>query len=150
MSGNIERIRSRREFIIETTSALAKGGGLLAGAAAIGCSESTPPDGIPVVRLAELAQGDTPFTTLRILVRRDGNSVHAINLTCTHQTCLVAPAANGFRCPCHGSEFAADGKVLRGPALWPLRHVKLALNANGMIAAFPAEQVPAEWRLTVG
>ncbi len=41
----------------------------------------------------------------------------AISLTCTHQGCTVQKAEDGkFHCPCHGTVFAADGKVLKGPA----------------------------------
>ncbi|MBF2064030.1 MAG: FAD-dependent oxidoreductase [Calothrix sp. C42_A2020_038] len=44
-------------------------------------------------------------------------SSEAISLTCTHQGCIVKMAEDGkFHCPCHGAVFAADGKVLKGPA----------------------------------
>ncbi len=49
------------------------------------------------------------------LFRKDGR-VYAISTVCTHLGCIVKPAPDGFDCPCHGSKFAPDGAVLRGPA----------------------------------
>lgn len=42
----------------------------------------------------------------------------AVNPKCTHQGCDVKWSAGEkkYECPCHGSYFAADGKVLQGPA----------------------------------
>jgi carotenoid phi-ring synthase / carotenoid chi-ring synthase len=54
------------------------------------------------------------------------NSQEAISLTCTHQGCTVKMAEDGkFHCPCHGAVFAADGKVLKGPAQRDLSKFKV-------------------------
>jgi cytochrome b6-f complex iron-sulfur subunit len=41
-----------------------------------------------------------------------------INAVCTHLGCVVPwnKAENKFMCPCHGSQYNSDGKVVRGPA----------------------------------
>lgn len=45
------------------------------------------------------------------------DSTEAISLTCTHQGCTVALAADKkFHCPCHGAVYDETGKVLAGPA----------------------------------
>jgi len=63
------------------------------------------------------------------LVREADGGVHAISLVCTHLGCLVKPVEGGFDCPCHGSKFAADGEVTRGPAPQPLPW--LAVEGDG-------------------
>jgi cytochrome b6-f complex iron-sulfur subunit len=42
----------------------------------------------------------------------------AVNPKCTHQGCTVKWIASEkkYDCPCHDAEFAADGKVVKGPA----------------------------------
>ncbi len=42
----------------------------------------------------------------------------AVNPKCTHQGCDVKWVAGEkkYECPCHEANFAADGKVLKGPA----------------------------------
>jgi cytochrome b6-f complex iron-sulfur subunit len=46
----------------------------------------------------------------------------AVNPKCTHKGCTVNWVAGEkkYACPCHDSDFAADGKVLKGPATEPL------------------------------
>ncbi len=48
----------------------------------------------------------------------DPKKVLAVNPRCTHQGCEInwVPGEKKYDCPCHDSEFAADGKVLKGPA----------------------------------
>ena len=57
-----------------------------------------------------------------IVLRNSNNTLSAVSLLCTHQGCQVdwKNSSNSLVCPCHGSEFAADGKVLTGPAQSPL------------------------------
>jgi Rieske Fe-S protein len=62
----------------------------------------------------------------RIAIYRDEAGIlHALSSVCTHRGCDVE--WNGeekvWDCPCHGSRFAADGAVLRGPAAQPLPSV---------------------------
>jgi cytochrome b6-f complex iron-sulfur subunit len=51
-----------------------------------------------------------------VAVFRDAGGVFAISRVCTHLGCLVKSEADGFHCPCHGSRFAPDGTVIKGPA----------------------------------
>jgi cytochrome b6-f complex iron-sulfur subunit len=46
----------------------------------------------------------------------------AVNSKCTHNGCEVKweTGEKKYDCPCHDAEFAADGKVLKGPASSPL------------------------------
>jgi nitrite reductase/ring-hydroxylating ferredoxin subunit len=47
---------------------------------------------------------------------RDAEGVYAISTVCTHLGCIVKAQADGFSCPCHGSRYAPDGSVVKGPA----------------------------------
>jgi Rieske Fe-S protein len=56
---------------------------------------------------------------------RDQGTLRAFAITCPHLGCSYAfdDGKRHFVCPCHGSEFALDGKVLHGPATSPLSHL---------------------------
>ncbi|WP_437033918.1 FAD-dependent oxidoreductase [Streptomyces sp. enrichment culture] len=59
----------------------------------------------------------------RLAVYRDEDgTLHAVSARCTHLGCLVDfnSAERAWECPCHGSRFDTDGKVIQGPATRPL------------------------------
>ena len=47
---------------------------------------------------------------------RQGNEFRALYQVCTHLGCLLRPTQDGFACPCHGSKFDQDGKLIASPA----------------------------------
>jgi cytochrome b6-f complex iron-sulfur subunit len=58
-----------------------------------------------------------------VLVAHTGaDSFVALTATCTHQTCTISAfSGQAYVCPCHGSQFDMNGRVLNGPAARALR-----------------------------
>ena len=56
------------------------------------------------------------------LYRGNDGTLRAVSAVCTHMGCLVGwnPVDRTWDCPCHGSRFAEDGRVVHGPATKPL------------------------------
>jgi Rieske Fe-S protein len=54
--------------------------------------------------------------------RDDTGRPHQCSAVCTHLGCIVSwnSTERTWDCPCHGSRFTSDGKLLNGPALEPL------------------------------
>ncbi len=54
--------------------------------------------------------------------RDESGGLHAVSARCTHLGCIVEwnTAERTWDCPCHGSRFGIDGRVLKGPAVDPL------------------------------
>ncbi len=82
------------------------------------------------------AETDFPMGTWTLVqslyvVAQDANGFYAYTAICTHQGCTIfKPNSNGDAiCPCHGSEFDGNGKVINGPAVLPLQH--FAVNICG-------------------
>ncbi|MDX2044399.1 MAG: Rieske 2Fe-2S domain-containing protein [Acidobacteriota bacterium] len=72
---------------------------------------------------------------------RDSEGVHAVSTICTHLGCVVKPTTEGFECPCHGSRFAVDGEVTRGPAPKALAWLKVS-NKGGAWVVDEDTKVP--------
>jgi glycine/D-amino acid oxidase-like deaminating enzyme/nitrite reductase/ring-hydroxylating ferredoxin subunit len=63
----------------------------------------------------------------KVAVYKDSKgNVHAYSAECTHMGCIVNfnTAEKSWDCPCHGSRFNTDGKVLHGPALEDLKKIE--------------------------
>ncbi len=54
---------------------------------------------------------------------------------CTHLGCTFPwnPNDQQFQCPCHGSRYAPDGTVIRGPAPLPLKLFHVAVLDNSIL-----------------
>lgn len=65
--------------------------------------------------LAQGLKGDPTY----LVVQQDKTlAEYGINAVCTHLGCVVPwnASENKFMCPCHGSQYNSEGKVVRGPA----------------------------------
>jgi len=71
------------------------------------------------------AEGALVFSQERVALMREGDTVYALDLVCTHLGCTVTVTSSGLSCPCHGSRFDRQGRVLKGPADRTLRRLKV-------------------------
>ncbi len=79
----------------------------------------------------------------RIYVFSENEGFHAITSICTHLGCIVAITESGFQCPCHGSKFNRDGKVVAGPAPRPLPWLKMSQSVDGNLVVDATKEVKA-------
>jgi cytochrome b6-f complex iron-sulfur subunit len=77
-----------------------------------------------------------------VAVFRDDQGVFAVSRVCTHLGCLVKSEADGFHCPCHGSRFAPDGQVVKGPAPKALAWLAVTRVAPGTYLVDEGKPVP--------
>lgn len=89
----------------------------------------------------------TSVPEARVWLVRDEAGLFAVSAICTHLGCTVGQAEPRFECPCHGSRFYPAGKVVRGPAREPLKHVELTLSPEGLVVLDTAISVSATERL---
>lgn len=77
---------------------------------------------IKAKKLSELANGEGAIVDAdgdKLAAYRDDRGiVHAVSPACTHLGCFVQwnSAEKSWDCPCHGSRFDCEGRILQGPA----------------------------------
>jgi cytochrome b6-f complex iron-sulfur subunit len=67
------------------------------------------------------------------LHKANENEYTAVLMLCTHKACELNPAGSILHCPCHGSEFSQNGKVLQGPAEEDLERYKVNVEGDYII-----------------
>ncbi len=68
-----------------------------------------------------------------LLARTGASSFSAIDAVCTHEGCTITDAqGSDFVCPCHGSRYSRDGRVIGGPAMANLRQYSTSF-ANDVV-----------------
>ncbi len=87
-----------------------------------------PVQGLPSVTYLVIEEGPAMAPQSRSLTI----APYGLRPICPHRGCAVIWQAdqNRFACPCHGSKFDAEGRVLRGPARKPLPLVTVIERQN--------------------
>jgi cytochrome b6-f complex iron-sulfur subunit len=106
---------------------------------------------IPVGKPAGYASGPLTYVApARAYIGHDDGGLYALDAVCTHLGCLVQQqTGDGFACPCHGSRFAADGRVQAGPANQALPHLALQFDQDGQVVVDRGRQVIPATRLAI-
>ena len=130
----------RREFV--TTCACLLAGGLVAACASLAARPVPVSDGRVRLVLAEHPELTRPDGAMKILPHGATNPLYVLRLEsgqfavlspiCTHQGCTVDIQGPRLVCPCHGSTYDRQGRVLRGPAERALSQYVVSL-ADGIL-----------------
>lgn len=130
---------NRREFLKKMEAVSAAGVVLGAGAASSGClgfhyAGASLVSGRLMVRRSDFGSRgfvlvDHPASALPLFVhRREDGEFVALSTRCMHRGCQVEPGDGKLICPCHGSEYSADGAVLKGPTRLPLERYAVTVD----------------------
>jgi cytochrome b6-f complex iron-sulfur subunit len=165
-----EQTRDRRDFLVKLgIGAGAVGIATQAGASLRSLLPNVSYDAPTTVKLGpptDFPDGMKFLPEQRLFVFREGKTFHAVSAVCTHLGCTVRAEAlpqpetamvggaalrltHRFACPCHGSKYTGDGKVVSGPAPRPLAWFQLSVSPDdGQLVVDLAQEVGREFRLT--
>lgn len=131
---------NRRQFFVKL------GAGSLAVAGLGGCvfglqylAPSVLYEASPIINVGKPEHYPVDSVTLDprygIFVVRLQEGFYALSAVCTHLGCLSVwkPETGTIACPCHGSSFQRDGRVIAGPAPRPLPWLKMWTTDDGSL-----------------
>lgn len=129
---------SRRDFLKLATTGVLSAAGLIGLAGLIRFLDyQVDPPTKKVVDVGSAVQfppgSRTVLKDIPALLISSQSGFSALSLVCTHLGCTVELQDGGFRCPCHGSKYNAQGSVERGPARQSLRQLNVEVNAEGHV-----------------
>lgn len=104
---------------------------------------------VNVGRKDDFADGQTVLFDRKLAIRKETDDagtvrVAAISMVCTHLGCTVSSVAGGFKCPCHGSQYDDDGRVVVGPAPKDLSWHEIYVAPSGQIVVDRNTSRPVE------
>jgi len=110
-----------------------------------------PPSRFPVGSPEEFAPETATFLPDdRLFLFNSADGFYTISSICTHLGCNVNRVpGDGFACPCHGSLFDANGRVVRGPAPRPLPWYGLSVSSRGELVVDEQRIVQPDYRFKV-
>jgi nitrite reductase/ring-hydroxylating ferredoxin subunit len=107
-----------------------------------------PPARFTIGRPDTFPAGSVTFLEDRRLFLFNGpDGFFTVSSVCTHLGCNVKRTASGFECPCHGSRFDENGRVVHGPAPTALAWYALSLSPRGELVVDLERTVGPEFRL---
>jgi Rieske Fe-S protein len=135
----------RREFV--GTCACLLAGGLVSACASLAARPVPVTDGRVRISLAEHPELTQPQGSLKVLpqgatdplyvLRLDDGQFAVVSPICTHQGCTVDIQGPRLVCPCHGSTYDRQGRVLRGPAERALTRAGVQLSDGVLVIDLP-------------
>ena len=141
MPSNTDPQLSRRDFLSLTWKSLLAISGFLSLAGLLrflGYRSDPAPQTVFDLGPAEnYASGSsTLIPEAQAMLLHPGNSFYALSLVCPHLGCQIEAVGDGFTCPCHGSQFSRDGRLVSGPAQNPLRQLRVEQNEQGNLILY--------------
>jgi Rieske Fe-S protein len=135
---------SRRDFLGASSCALAVL--VVEGCASLVAHPVPLTDGVVELPLARYPELRDPLGALAIqppgftdpvyVLSASNGEVRALSPICTHRGCTVEVEGERLVCPCHGSVYDREGRVLRGPAERSLTRFTARLAGDRLVIDF--------------